>query len=120
MSYPSVVHIPLLGTAKVKGPQSFASQMPGVEIVDSALMSKNKQIEQNLLNAADQYYSAHDLRWFFAFAHGQITKQINENIRLFQRPNAMIKFNIHFAEEFLRAVNGEPHAQWHRAFQFCS
>ena len=72
-----------------------------------------------MLRAADSYYDQNDFRWFFAYAHGQITKQINQNVMRFQRPDALLRLNIHFAEEFLRAVGGQPHEGWRRAFRAC-
>jgi hypothetical protein len=105
---------------RVEGPQSFADTVPGSETIDPVLAERNAQIERSLLNAADEYYKQGDLRWFFTYSHGAITRQINKNILAFERPNALLRLNIHFAEEFLRALYGQPHEQWRRAFQECA
>ena len=101
------------------GPQSFAPGTPGSEALDKWLVQRNRHIEQKMLKAADDYYAADDLRWFFTYAHAKITQQINNNLQRFQRPNAMLRLNMHFAEEFLRAVDGQPHAGWKKAFKWC-
>jgi hypothetical protein len=103
----------------VGGPQTFAGAQPGTERIDCALMDRNRVIEQDLLNSAEALYRAGDLRWFFSYAHGMITQQINRNISAFQRPNALMRLNIHFAESFIRALDAQPHAAWKRAFSLC-
>jgi hypothetical protein len=103
----------------VGGPQSFAGAKPGTETIDYILMNRNRVIEQDLLNSAESLYKAGDLRWFFSYAHGMITQQINRNISAFQRPNALLRLNIHFAEEFIRALDAQPHEVWKRAFRLC-
>jgi len=82
-------------------------------------LARNQRIEQTLFNDAQAYLRAGDFRWFFALAHAHITRQINTNLTLFQRPNALLRLNLHFAEEFIRALNGQAHDGWKRAFQFC-
>jgi Family of unknown function (DUF5995) len=106
-------------TTAVEGPQSFASGRPGAEVVDPCLLAKNRELEQRMLSAADRYYAQQDFRWFFAYAHGKITEQINMHLSAFQRPNALLRLNIHFAQEFIKAVDGEPHEQWKKAFRVC-
>jgi hypothetical protein len=101
------------------GPQSFASARPGTEMIDPCVLAANRALEQRMLTAADTYYEQQDFRWFFAYAHGKITEQINENVSAFQRPNALLRLNIHFAHEFLKAICGEPHAPWKKAFSVC-
>lgn len=101
------------------GPQTFGPAIPGSIPIDLSLMAKNKDIERRLLLAAEDYYARKDFRWLFAFAHGQITKQINQHISRFQRPNALLRLNRHFAEQFLRDVNQQPHDGWKRAFKAC-
>jgi hypothetical protein len=101
------------------GPQTFHPAIVGSERIDPCLESRNMDIEKGLLDAAESYYKQEDFRWFFAFAHGKITQQINNNLGAFQRPNALIRLNIHFAEEFLRAIDGLPHQAWKRAFRVC-
>ena len=77
---------------------------------------RNRAVEATLLSEAEKYLNAGDFRWFFALAHGQITKQINDNLTSFQQPNALLMLNLHFAEGFIRAVNGQAHPEWRRAF----
>lgn len=101
------------------GPQSFAPERPGVEKVDPGLLQLNKNIEAQLMSSADAYFSNKDLRWYFTYAHALITSRINNNITLFQRPNALIRLNISFAEEFLMAVNNQPSEFWQLAFKKC-
>ena len=102
-----------------EGPQSFAGGTPGTEALDPALVAQNNAIEQGLFGIAEDYYRQGDLRWFFAYAHAQITRQINENLSSFQRPNALLRLNMHFAEEFARAVQQQSHSVWRRAFRVC-
>jgi hypothetical protein len=45
-----------------------------------------------------------DFCWFFTLAHAEITKLINKNISAFQRPNALMRLNISFSEQFVRAL----------------
>ena len=104
---------------RAEGPQSFAPAAPGTTTLDQWLVVRNRHIEQSMLQAAEDYLTSGDFRWFFAYAHGQITKQINANLGRVQRPNALLRLNIHFAEEFLRAVGGQPHEGWQRAFRAC-
>ncbi|MCS6303730.1 MAG: hypothetical protein H8K07_08700 [Nitrospira sp.] len=105
--------------AAVDGPQTFHPAAPGTELIDPCLEAMNRNIEQRMLKAADAYYAKEDFRWFFTYAHAKITEQINTNLTAFQRPNALLRFNIHFAEEFLKAVAGEPHEKWKKAFGVC-
>ncbi|MBA2436047.1 MAG: DUF4157 domain-containing protein, partial [Chthoniobacterales bacterium] len=103
-----------------EAPQSFAGGEPGTEVIGQLLVDRNLAIENGLFEAAEEFHRSDDLRWFFAFAHASITQQINQNLSLFQRPNALLRLNIHFAEEFLRAVYGQPHEVWQRAFRDCN
>jgi hypothetical protein len=89
-------------------------------VIDPVLRDYNKQVEKALLEAADNYYEAGDLRWFFAYAHGTISKLINANLELFQDPNALLKLNIHFSEAFIRAVDGDGPDLWKKAFRMCA
>jgi len=102
------------------GPQSFAPAKLGSEPIDPDLLARNRQVEQALFQDAKKFLDAGDFRWFFTLAHAHITRQINDNLRLFQRPNALLRLNLHFAEEFLRAINGQTHEEWRRAFEFCA
>lgn len=102
------------------GPQTYLPGVPGGIPLDSALVSRNLAIEDGLLGSAERYYRDGDFRWFFTYAHGQITRQINRNLLQFQRPNVLLRLNIHFAEEFLRAISSQPHEDWKRAFRICS
>lgn len=101
------------------GPQSFAPAVPGSIKVDPFLIHRNLEIEKSMLAEAQRYYDRGDLRWFFTRAHGEITRLINENLGVFQRPDALLLLNIHFAEEFVRALWGQPHKQWQAAFKAC-
>jgi len=67
-------------------------------------LHRNLQIERTLLSEVQLLYDRGDLRWFFTKAHGEITKLISENLWELQRPDAMLMLNIHFAEEFVRAL----------------
>jgi hypothetical protein len=60
-----------------------------------------------------------DLRCFFTFAHGFITKSIAKHIDLFANPNALMRLNDCFATTYLDAINGTPHDDWQRAFRVC-
>jgi len=60
-----------------------------------------------------------DLRIFFTFAHGYITKKIGKHIGLFSNPNALMRLNDSFASTYLAAMNGAPHADWQKAFKIC-
>jgi hypothetical protein len=89
-------------------------------LIDPLLRERNRAIERALLDAAEAYLARADLRWFFAYAHGMITKQINENLSSFREPNALLTLNIHFAEEFIRAIDGQGHEFWVKAFHLCA
>jgi hypothetical protein len=102
-----------------EGPQSYAGASQGYELVDPTIMDRNRVIEQDLLDSAESLYLSGDLRWFFTYAHGRITQQIIRNISAFQRPNALLRLNIHFAEAFIRSLDGQPHEHWKRAFRLC-
>ncbi len=103
----------------VEGRQTFAPAKPGEIEVDGDLLARNRLVERTLFDHADRYYKAGDYRWFFALAHGEITREMNLNITKFQQPNAIMRLNQNFAWEFIRALNGQPHEQWRRAFAFC-
>jgi hypothetical protein len=104
---------------EVFGPQTFGPAIPGTEAIAPCLESKNKQVEKQLFDAAEAYYKQGDFRWFFTFTHAKITQLINTNLAAFQRPNALIRLNVHFAEAFLRAIGGRSHEDWRKAFLFC-
>jgi hypothetical protein len=101
------------------GPQCFAPARPGTSPIDGALLARNRVVEHTLFRDADAFYRTGDFRWFFTLAHAHITRQINSNLNLFQRPNALLRLNLHFAEEFIRALNGQAHDGWRKAFEFC-
>jgi len=86
------------------GPQSFAPAIPGSIKIGPIYLHRNLQIERTLLSEVQLLYDRGDLRWFFTKAHGEITKLISENLWELQRPDAMLMLNIHFAEEFVRAL----------------
>ena len=99
-------------------PQSFAATEESVPVKQS-LVNKNEAIENRLFTVANHYRDNEDLRWFFTYTHAMITRQINDNIDLFQRPNALIRLNMDFALTFLEALEGEPHKFWKQAFREC-
>ena len=109
---------PAMGLASW-GPQSFAPAQPGSVPIDLDLLHRNRGVETALFADARKFLAAGDFRWFFTLAHAHITRQINDNIALFQRPNALLALNLHFAEEYLRAINGQAHDGWKQAFRFC-
>ncbi len=111
---------PVLDTPGPTGVNDHGDQLVCRIRIDAVLRERNRVIEAALLDSAEAYYRKEDLRWFFAFAHGQITKQINANLTMFQDPNALLRLNIHFAEEFVRALDGQPHDLWKRAFRVCA
>lgn len=108
----------LSGTGPSGGSQDdgLACYMPEI---DELLRQRNLVLEHALLDAAEAYYKAGDIRWFFAYSHGMITKQINRNLAIFEDPNSLLLLNIHFAEEFVRAIDGGGHERWKQAFQVC-
>jgi hypothetical protein len=103
----------------MSGPQTFAPGRPGKEQLDSVLVQRNKQIQEALASEAAYLRQRGYFRWFFTLAHGEITRLINKNIESFQRPNALMLLNIHFAEQFVRALWGQPHQGWQKAFNAC-
>jgi hypothetical protein len=86
------------------GPQSFAPAVSGMEHLDPVLVNRSWQIETTLLSEAATLRQKGDFRWFFTLAHAEITKLINKNISAFQRPNALMRLNISFSEQFVRAL----------------
>lgn len=86
------------------------------------LLADNKRIEAKLHSLATQYWSTHDVRWMFAYAHYRITQQINAAAQqpVFRDPDHLIRFNIHFATAFLAAVAGMTTAPWKTAFASCA
>lgn len=87
--------------------------------IDELLRRRNLVLERALLDAAAAYYADEDIRWFFAYSHGMITKQINRNLGIFEDPNSLLRLNIHFAEDFVRAIDGYGHDRWKQAFRAC-
>jgi hypothetical protein len=104
------------GPAGLDEYEGLACYMPEI---DDLLRQRNLVLERALLDAADAYYAAEDIRWFFAYSHGMITKQINRNLAIFEDPNGLLTLNIHFAEEFVRAIDGGGHERWKEAFRVC-
>lgn len=112
---------PVLDTPGPTGANDHAAQLAECRLfIDPLMQERNYVIEKALLDGADAYYKAADLRWFFAHAHGMITKQINAHLATFEDPNALLKLNIHFAEEFIRAIDGQAHQFWKNAFRICA
>lgn len=111
------------GGNSLQGPQCFAPAQPGSEAVDKLLALQNKKVEQELFEAANSYLEEKDFRWFFTYAHATITHEINLNIVLFQRPNALLRFNMNFGRAYLRALRGTSTGvsseRWKIAFAAC-
>jgi len=87
--------------------------------IDPMLQERNRLIEETLLESAEAYYRAGDLRWFFSLAHATITQQINANLAIFEQPNPLLRLNIHFSEAFVRAIDGHGSDLWEDAFRLC-
>lgn len=104
------------GPAGLAEYEDFACHRPEI---NELLRQRNLVLERALLDAADAYYAAEDIRWFFAYSHGMITRQINRNLAIFEDPNSLLTLNIHFAEEFVRAIDGGGHERWKQAFRAC-
>jgi hypothetical protein len=112
---------PVLDTPGPTGVNDHGDHLSQCRIrIDPVLLERNRVIEAALLDGAEVYYQKEDLRWFFSYAHAQITRQINANLTMFQNPNALLQLNIHFAEEFVRAIDGQPHELWKEAFAICA
>ena len=88
-------------------------------MISQSLLAENVAIAQKLLSLSAEFYEARDLRWFFTLIHGLITESINNNIAAFQRPNALLRFNAHFATAYIRALLETPAAPWAAAFIAC-
>lgn len=89
--------------------------------IDPRLLKRTQELDSQFDLAIARLASSEtiDLRIFFTMAHGYITARIAECVRLFSNPNAIMRLNDSFASEYLRAVNGAPHADWLRAFRVC-
>jgi hypothetical protein len=89
--------------------------------IDRTLLARTEELERkfDLAIAKLANTSALDLRIFFTMAHGYITGRIAQCVELFCNPNALMRLNDYFASEYLRAINGAPHADWNRAFRVC-
>jgi hypothetical protein len=107
------------GLQRANGPQSPAVKQAGTETVDPKLKAENKTLEREILEVAETYYRDNDLRWLFAYAHGTITQQINDNLAAFEQPNELVRLNLHFGRAFLRAARGKPSKAWKVAFLAC-
>jgi hypothetical protein len=104
----------------LEGPTTpIAAIASAIEALDDTLLSKNQLLAAQLMKRAALYRKQDDLRWFFTYAHGRISEQINLHIRAFERPNALIRLNMHFGSEYLRAISGLPHDQWKEGFLAC-
>lgn len=102
-----------------QGPQSYAPAEPGSEVVSSVLVSANRRVENDLLSIAEAFLANKDLRWFFTYAHARITNQINASIGQFQRPNALLAFNLEFSRKYIAAVAEASSLPWQAAFAGC-
>jgi hypothetical protein len=91
-----------------------------VAAIDQLLLERTNTLGSMLDLAAGRLAGPPiDLRIFFTFAHGFITKQIAKHIDLFVNPNALMRLNDRFASTYLNAINGSPHNDWQRAFRVC-
>jgi hypothetical protein len=88
--------------------------------IDPGLLQRTKDLGGQFDAAATRLMVTHDLRIFFTFAHGYITKKIGKHIGLFAAPNPLMRLNDMFATTFLAAINGAPHEGWERAFKVCA
>ena len=107
----------------LQGPQCFAPARPGSETIDPQLVAQNQKVEQEMFEAAESYFKDKDFRWFFSYAHATITHLINLNLVLFQRPNALLRFNLDFGRAYLKALRGASSGlsgkRWRIAFAAC-
>jgi hypothetical protein len=89
--------------------------------IDLALLNRTRDLARQFDAAIARLAGTPsiDLRIFFTMAHGYITARIAQCVELFNNPNALMRLNECFATEYLRAINGKPHADWIRAFRVC-
>ena len=89
--------------------------------IDQTLLTRTQDLALQFDRAIVRLASATsvDLRIFFTMAHGYITNGIAQCVELFANPNALMRLNDCFATEYLKAINGKPHADWIRAFRVC-
>lgn len=88
------------------------------------LLTANRGIEAVLLDKAKRLRAKGDRRWFFTFAHGMITKRINDKIHTFEKPAKLLVFNIDFASTYLDALSRDERGEsvpqhWKESFEFC-
>jgi hypothetical protein len=89
--------------------------------IDQALLDRTKLLCSQFDSAVSKLSGPPlDLRVFFTLAHRYITKKILKHIDFFANPNALMRLNDCFASTYLKAINGEPHADWQKAFQVCN
>lgn len=89
--------------------------------IDQDLLAKTKQLGAGFDSLINRLVGPPlDLRIFFTFAHGFITKKIAKHIALFNNPNALMRLNEQFATTYLNAMGGAPHSDWVRAFRVCN
>jgi hypothetical protein len=88
--------------------------------IDQTLLDRTNALSTMFDNVArDLAAPPVDLRCFFTYAHGFITRNIAKHIDLFTNPNALMRLNDCFASTYLDAINGSPHHDWQRAFRVC-
>jgi hypothetical protein len=90
-----------------------------LETIDGKLLARTKEIDVAFKTVAGRLAAAGDPRLFFTHAHGYITGKIAKHIKLFSKPNALMRLNDSFATVYLRAINGNPHPGWMEAFKIC-
>lgn len=88
--------------------------------VDQQLMAQTLTLINQFDQAAARLEKAKDTRVFFTWSHGYITKKIYKCITLFNNPNSLLRLNLLFATDFIRAISGQPHGKWGNAFDACS
>jgi len=77
--------------------------------IDQSLLDRTNALGTQFDRAATNLIAPPvDLRCFFTFAHGYITKNIAKYIDLFINPNALMRLNDCFATTYLNAINGSP------------
>jgi hypothetical protein len=88
--------------------------------IDSKLLATTQDLGRQFDEAAKRLAGPPvDLRIFFTFAHGFITKKIGKHIDLFRAPNPLMRLNESFATTYLANLRGPPNANWEKAFKVC-
>jgi hypothetical protein len=103
----------------IAGPKPGLFKMrPGS--ADESLLKRTDELITMFDLAINKLKKDDDLRLFFTYAHGYITKKIRKHIDLFAAPNPLMRLNDSFASTYLNAINGTPHTGWQDAFKHCA